>query len=83
MKDTNTIVPVSSNIIGNIGSCAIKETRYNISTFRVEVTAVDSCTGKILASNQMFDGTWFFIIPLAIFILGLGTAFIKALFSDY
>lgn len=51
-------IGVSENIVGNIGDCKVNTEAYNVNLFTVEVTATDSCTGQIIAQNQMFDSGW-------------------------
>lgn len=57
----NNVLVNSENISGNIGSCSVTSARYNVSLFRVEETAINSCTGEIISRAQMFDSVW--IVP--------------------
>lgn len=51
-------IAVSEKIEGNIGDCKVNHESYNVSLFTREVVATNSCTGEVVASNQMFDAGW-------------------------
>jgi len=60
------IILPSEGIQGNIGDCKVNTKSYKVSSFTVETTAIDSCTGNIVAQNQYFDMTWLAAIPVLI-----------------
>lgn len=74
----NTAIVPTSNVSGNIGSCEIKSDSYNVDLFHVQVVAVNSCTGRVISQNVMFDFDWFFYVPFA---LCIGVAFLKMVFD--
>lgn len=69
----------SENVSGNIGDCKVNEATYNVDLFTVEVVATDSCTGTVIASNQMFDSGWLIFGLLVFVVIG----FFGMMFRDY
>jgi len=65
------IVPIGGNVQGNIGSCEIKTTSIDLSSFYKQTIAVNSCNGEIVSSNSYYD--WGYIyFPLMVVGMVLG-----------
>lgn len=47
---------VGGNVTGNVGSCEVKSDYYSVSFFKEQTTAVNSCTGQIIAQNTYISG---------------------------
>ena len=65
---TNNIVS-TPNITGNIGSCEVKSAEFRTSVFTLQTTAVNSCSGEVIASNTYFDYGIIIGIPIVLLVI--------------
>lgn len=70
-------IAVTNSVEGNIGDCKVNEESYNVSFWIREVTVTDSCTGQIIAQNQMFDHgfVWFGLVLLIVVLIFWSTSY--------
>ena len=75
-----TLIVGSPNINGNVGSCEIKSQEYRTDFWHYQTTALNSCTGEIIAQNtyiggfSIFTAIFFVAIGLFLIILAIGGA---------
>ncbi len=65
---TNTVIPVTSGVEGNIGSCSVVNEDFAINSFSRTQVAVNSCNGEVISQHTYFDWGGF---GLAMFVVVL------------